>query len=68
MRLAAHGTEGLKFVTLEEWVIINFISFSGLSCKCTSYFKMTQNQGGPDIQCTACPLGQVSYHEKESRK
>nr|XP_054774761.1 meckelin-like [Lytechinus pictus] len=31
----------------------------GLSCKCTSYFKMTQNQGGQEIECTACPDGQV---------
>ncbi|XP_041455503.1 meckelin-like [Lytechinus variegatus] len=30
----------------------------GLSCKCTSYFKMTQNQGGQEIECTACPDGQ----------
>ncbi|XP_071496819.1 meckelin-like [Diadema antillarum] len=30
----------------------------GFSCQCTPYFKMTSNNGGPEVVCTPCPAGE----------
>lgn len=32
----------------------------GLSCMCQPYYKVIQNDGGPDITCELCPNGQRS--------
>ena len=38
----------------------NQIKNTDLSCKCASGFRITQNSGGPDLSCVACPSEQVT--------
>ena len=38
----------------------NQIKNTGLSCKCAFGFRITQDSGGPDLSCAACPSTEVT--------